>query len=494
MAPDPTKPEQSIYLGIDVGTTGVKVALVGGTGKILGIKILPHETSHPHPGWAEQDPNQWWNSIVHGVTGLLADANADETCVRAMAVSSMTPCLLGVDSYGEAFIAHTWADQRAVAEAQQIRDRVGDARMLELCGNASKAVYLAPKIMWLKKHMPDVYKHTKHFLSPAAYIGYRLTGVAVTTRSDSEITLLHDKRTGMVVDELCDAFGIDAEKIPPTRNSDQLLGALIEKAATELCLPPGTPVAVGGHDSPASAYALGVTEPGDMFLDVGNAANLGRCVAEPVTCQNGDLYHHAVGDAWILQVYAAAIGSSLRWYAEQFGGVEAAWAAISGQDQFDLLCQEAAQSPPGANGVVFLPYLQGTQSNPDATGSFHNIRSSTTRRDMARAVLEGCAFQVRRNLDRIEDQAGDSQRRIYLGGGGSKNDIWNNIFADILNREIAVSAVRDAAVTGAAMLAALAVGESIPHHRVQTTYQPKPENRDIYETRYREFLKLSSNV
>ncbi len=483
-----------LFLGIDVGTTGVKVALVDAGGKVLRVEVLPHATRHPRPGWAEQDPNDWWSSIVAGVGRVLAAANADERRVKALGVSSMTPSLVGVDTDGDAFICHVWSDQRAVVETEEIRRELGDAGFLALCGNLPKPVYLAPKIVWLKRHMPDVYRHTRHFLNVAAYIGYRLTGVAAYSRPDCEVTLVHDKRTGTVDAGVCERFGIDPEKFPPTRRSDEILGCLAGKAAEELCLPAGLPVAVGGHDSPIAAYALGMTSPGDMFLDIGNAANLGRCVAKPVTCPSGDLYHHAVGDAWILQIYLASAGSAYRWFKEQFGGLETAWSELSDENPYELLNRQAAASPPGANGVLFMPYLDGCQANSQATGSFVGLRSSTSRRDMARAVLEGSAYALRRNLDEIEAAAGRSDRDILIGGGGSKSDLWNSMLADILERPLTVTAVRDAAAFGAAMLAAQSVGVTLPRPPPEKTYQPASANRDLYRRRSAEFAEIAEII
>jgi len=409
----------------------------------------------------------------------------------------MTPCLIPVDKKGDVIgTCHIWADKRAFNEVEWINRKLGEDTIPQLSGNNVKTGYLAPKIVWFKSNEPELYKNTYKFLQPNGFINMKLTGDFSMDRSNCELTLLADKFTGKWDEKICGALGISLEKLPEVKECADVIGYVTKLASDETGLPEGIPVIAGGNDSAVASYAMNVVEPGNASLDIGNAANLGMCITKPVYCNVGDLYSHVLPGKWMLQVFSATAGAALRWFKEELAELETVIADKLGSSAYEMLDAQASKAMPGSSGVIFVPYLQGAQDAPDAKGCILGISTSTKRSDIIRAVLEGCAFAVRRNMEFIEGTVGQKMDRIYLGGGGSGSDLWSQIHADVMGKTMVVPQIRDAAVLGSALLAGLGAG-IIPHDidiekivPVERVYEPDHQNKEIYDIMFEKFCRV----
>ena len=446
------------YIGIDIGTTGGKAAVFSENMEPLYVWRRDYPAYLGEGGRAEQDPEDWWRIAVDGIREILSEAGVSPAEVGGVGLSCMTPVLLPLDAKGNPLErAWLWYDTRGAACVEEIREKLSVEEQIRIAGSACKEVSFLNKLLWFRKKMPEKYRETAAFMQASGYLAYRMTGEMSLDASHGELLFLVDKERGDYSQEVFEAFSLDRKKFPDIHPVDRIAGKLTAEAARELGLPEGTPVLSGGHDSALSAYALGVLEPGDACLDIGNAANLAMCTETPVYCPAGDAYRHPREGKWLFQIYSATVGAAFRWFRDVFGKEETRIAEERGISVYDLLCETAREAAPGAGGLLFLPYLQGAQQWAEASGAFLNIRMGSGRPEFVRALLEGCAYSVRYNMEQMEEASGLGIERLTVCGGGSKNRFWLQIFADILQKPLRVSGIQEAAITGAAMLAKRAV-------------------------------------
>lgn len=441
------------YIGIDIGTTGGKAAVFSEKMELLYVWRKDYPTHLGEGGRAEQDPEDWWRMAADGIREALRETGVSKEEIGGIGLSCMTPVLLPLDAKGNPLEwAWLWYDARGAAYLEKIREKLLTEEQIQIAGSACKEVSFLNKLLCFREEMPEKYRETAVFLQPSGYLAYRMTGQAGMDASHGELLFLVDKERGDYSPRVFDAFSLDREKFPGIHPVNRIVGTLTPEAARELGLLEGTPVLSGGHDSALSAYALGVCRPGDACLDIGNAANLAMCTEKSVYCPAGDAYRHPVDGKWLFQIYSATIGAAFRWFRDVFGKEEVRAAKERGISVYDLLCETAREASPGAGGLLFLPYLQGAQQSAEASGAFLNIRMTSGRAEFVRALLEGCAYSVRYNMEQMETASGLEIERITVCGGGSRNRFWLQIFADILQKPLDVSRMQEAAITGAAML------------------------------------------
>ena len=439
------------YIGIDIGTTGGKVAVFSENMEPLWVWRRDYPTYLGEGGSAEQDPEDWWPAAADGDPAVHAGA----------------------------------------CDSREIREKLPVEEQIRIAGSACKEVSFLNKLLFFRENMPEKYGKTAVFLQPSGYLLYRMTGRASMDASHGELLFLVDKERGDYSHEVFETFSLDRDKFPPIHLVDKIAGKLTSDGARKLGLPQGTPVLSGGHDSALSAYALGVLKPGDACLDIGNAANLVMCTEKPVYCPAGDAYRHPREGKWLFQIYSATIGAALRWFRDVFGKEEVRMAEEQGISVYDLLCETAREAAPGSGGLLFLPYLQGAQQSAEASGAFLNIRMGSGRPEFVRALLEGCAYSVRYNMEQMEEASGLRIGKLTVCGGGSKNSLWLQIFADILQKPLQVSRIQEAAIAGAAMLAKRADTGQDPggNAGADKTVFPNEANGEIYDRGYAEFKK-----
>ncbi len=462
---------QSAVLGIDLGTNEVKAGLVTLDGRLLGLGRAGYQMAvGPDTGWAEQDPGAWWSAVVSAVRSLHPAALAD---VIAIGVDGHGPTLVAVDDRGEASRpAITWLDTRSTAEAEELAATSG-IRGWALGG--------LPAALWVERHEPAVAAVTRWYLSTWEWLAFRLAGVA-------SAPLIPDQ---LVPDPSVAAdAGVPAAKLPPVGRTGERVGELTAAAADALGLRTGIPVVGGTVDAFASYHGAGLREAGDAFDPGGAAGGFGVYWDRPVDVPGGFVTPAPLAGLFSVGAAMAATGRALDWYRD---------AILGGTVTTEVLLAEAAATPPGADGLVFLPYLAGERSpvwDPSARGVFAGLTLAHGRGHLARAILEASALAIR-HVSAPMLAAGVRVTEMRTCGGPARSDAWNAIKADVTGFEVAVPRVLETAVLGSAILGAVGVGAH-PDVRsaigamtgVDHRISPDPSKADVYDRLFEAYVAL----
>jgi xylulokinase len=448
-------------LGIDIGTTGAKVVLCrADDGVVLATGFAPYPLAHPRPGWAEQNPADWWAACGLATRACLAHAAAEggpgPESVRGIGLSGQMHGAVLLDAAGQVVRpCIIWADQRSGAECEEIHARVGLERLLERTGNPALTGFTAAKVLWVRNHEPEVFAQARLLLLPKDYIRLRMTGVSAIERSDAAGTNLLDLRTGDWAGDILAALELPTSLLPPVCGSTEVCGTLTAEAATHLGLPAGVPVAGGGADNACGATGTGVVEPGLALLSIGTSGVVLAPATEPRVDRSAPVprihtFFHAAPQLWYLMGVTQAAGLSLRWLRDVLGGEPLT---------YDALTAEASEVPAGAGGVLFLPYLQGERAphlDPEARGAWIGLTAAHRRGHLVRAVLEGVVFSLKDCFTLLAEQ-GAQLHQLRVTGGGARSALWRQICADVLDRPVATLAADEGPAFGAALIAGTAV-------------------------------------
>ena len=491
---------KELLIGIDVGTTSTKSVLFDAQGNVLIQAAQEYPTAYPEPNGAEQSPFDWWRATCHTLHELFADGRFDPADVAALGVSSQAPTLTPMDAAGDVLHpALIWMDRRSEPQCEWLRTHIGQAEFAAISGGRIDPYFLAPKLLWYREQRADLFARTKCILQANGYIVYRLTGTLTMDSSQGGLSLLFDGRRELWSDKLLAELKIDPAILPPVSRCPQIVGEILPSAAEECGLVAGTPVIAGMVDGTAAAVEAGVTEPGDAVEMTGQSTVLMVCSSRPY---QGDMLFplgHAILDRYLVVGAQVASGGSLRWFRDQLGEPESSAAKERNVDAFDLLARLASTSPPGANHLVFLPYMYGERSpiwDTDARGVFFGLSLATTKADLIRAVMEGAAYGLRHNLDAAAD-AGFPARKLACVGGGARSQLWNQIKADVLQRPVHVPKTATGAPLGDAIVAAAAVGlygdvksAVLGMTSSGVEYQPNADLAEVYDALYDVYLGL----
>ncbi len=441
----------SYLLGLDVGTTGSKAVLVDREGRVVHSTTTAHPLSTPRPAWVEQDPSAWWAASFESIRQVLRASGASADDIAGVGLTGQMHGLVLLDAAGEVLRpCILWNDQRSAAECAAITEAVGAERVLQITGNPVLPGFTAPKLVWVREHEPDSYRRAAKVLLPKDYLRYRLTGALVSDVSDASGTALFDVGARAWSDEMLAALGIPPAWVPEVTESPEVSAFVSAEAAREIGLRAGTPVVSGAGDQAAGAVGMGIVRPGQVSLALGTSGVVFAALEAYRREPQGRLHAfcHAVPGQWHLMGVMLSAAGSLRWYREALGGGEPSVT-------FEELIAEAAEIPPGAEGLLFLPYLSGERTphaDPDARGAFVGLSLRHGRAHLTRTVLEGVAFGLRDSLELMR-QLGLDARRIRASGGGVKSDVWRQILADVLGVELATTDAAEGAGYGAALLA-----------------------------------------
>lgn len=457
-----------LLLGIDLGTTGVKAMLVSPAGVRVAQATREISTDWPQPGWAEQDPAEWWAATCAVIVRVLAGApgGADDAArrVRAICISSQAPTLVIVDAAGVPVApAQLWLDRRSEAECAWLRAAGLEALIAAENGGRIDSYFLAPKLLWVARNQPALLQPGHTVLLANGYLVQKLTGVACADRSHGPLTQLYSGAQGAWSEAILSALEIAPALLPPLLDCGAVAGSVTAAAAAATGLRAGTPVLAGMVDGTAAALEAGVLQPGQAVEMTGQSTVLLMCSDAPYRGRALFPLGHAVAGRHLVVGAMVATGGALRWFRDQLGGAEVAAAARSAADPFELLTAQAAASPHGANRLLFLPWLYGERSpiwDANARGAFVGLSLATTRADLIRAVLEGAALGLRHNLATAQAAGVEVDSLVSLGGG-ARSRLWLQIKADVLQRSVWAPADVDAAggaVLGDAILAAVAAG------------------------------------
>jgi xylulokinase len=443
-------------LGVDIGTGSVKALAVTLDGRPLATACVEHPMHHPRPGWAENDPDDWLRGVVGAVRQIVAADGVDPQAVAAMCVVSQRDPWVLLDAADRPLRASiAWTDQRSEADLAEFAGRMGRPWLIDRTGVLPIAGLGLPTLLWIQRHDPDAWSATRRLLAPKDYVLFRLTGLVGTDLSTPARSVMNDLRTDGWSAEILAASGIAPDLLPEVIWQPwQRVAELDADAARLLGLPPGLPVAAGGGDDPSATLGAGAVDVDDLCAGTGTSSDWRLVVAdgEPDTeLARGDVARHVVADRYLFEVCIESTGSSLRWFRDAFGG---------GASYAELV-EEASSVPPGADGLVFLPFVDGAKRAPwyleGAAGGFLGIASGHTRAHMARALLEGVAFEYPPTLELISPGR-DPDRPITLVDGEAHADAWNQIKADVTGVPIRTTAIRESAALGAAILAGQSVG------------------------------------
>jgi xylulokinase len=434
-------------IGVDVGTSGTRALAVTTDGELVAEATRPHDLLTPRPGWSEQDPTQWWDATK----AVLAEVARDD--VVGIGLTGQMHGSVFLDSAGEVIRpALLWNDQRTARECDEITERVGAERLLEIAGNPALTGFQAPKILWLAHNEPDSHARVASVLLPKDYVRLMLTGEHATDASDASGTLLLDVRARDYSDAILDALEIPRGWLPRVYEGPETTGTLRDELAGELGLPRGLPVAAGGGDNAAAAVGVGVVRAGAVSTSIGTSGVLfaHSDAFAPDPSGRVHAFCHAVPGAWHLMAVTLSAGGSLSWWREQLG---------AGAD-FDTLVGEAAAVEPGAEGLLFLPYLTGERTpplDPEARGAFVGLTVRHGRGHLTRAVMEGVAFSMRDGLE-IMRGLGVPDDDMRAVGGGARSPLWMQLQADVYGRAVRRTVIDEGPAYGAALLGGVAAG------------------------------------
>ncbi|HKW84762.1 MAG TPA: FGGY-family carbohydrate kinase [Burkholderiaceae bacterium] len=452
-------------MGVDIGTQSTKAVLVGADGRIVAQASRAHQVETPKPLWAQQWPQVWLAAVEATVREVAAHAGANT--VEALCISSLYGGSgIPVDAAGEPLHpCLIWMDRRATAQCDWVRARVDVERLLAITGNGIDSYYGYTKMLWLREHAPEVWKRTAKFLPPNAWVIAQLTGEAAVDHSAAgNIGGVYDVAQRRWSDEALEMLGIPREKMPQRMvDSSAVVGRLRGEAAARLGLRAGLPVVAGGVDAAMATLAAGAAEPGRHVAMIGTSMCWGT-IRRSVDARHGLIsMPHVFNGAEDLYVFGGAItaGASVSWFRETFCSAEIAAGREQGIDPHALLERDAAPLPPGADGLLFLPYLMGERSpvwDAQASGAFVGLGLHHGRAHLYRAVLEGITYALEHNIAAGSQDAGTLDEHLVVVGGASHSDLWMQIIADVTGRPVRTLPDDVEASLGAAMLAAYGVG------------------------------------
>ncbi len=489
-----------LFLGIDLGTSSVKIAVSTPQGQIAAIGTAHYPIHHPQPGHAEQDPAHWWAAVVEATRQVTNKIDAAAVVAIGLSGQMHGTVLLDEDDapLGHAII---WPDQRSARQVEEITELIGAQELIRITGSPVATGFQAATIRWLQDEEPARWAKTAKVLAPKDYLRWRLTGAFATDPSDGSGALLLDVGTRDWSPELLTKLEIEPTRLPPVHPSGSIAGTVLPEAAAELGLPAAIPVITGAADTACSALAAGALQSGTLLLTLSTGGQMVLPVARPAVDLQGRIHTFCSaftpedGPAgWYQMGAILSAGMALRWLRDHVFG-------LSGDDAYATMNRWAASSPPGANGLLFLPYLAGERTphmDPYARGAFLGLTLAHGQGDLVRAVMEGVAFAC---LDafNVLVELGAAPTEIVLAGGGAKSALWRQIIADSFGLPVLPLTVSEQSATGACILAGLGVGvmeqESIVANWVRygEPTLPNPALHESYVDQHARFRDAYAN-
>ena len=478
-----------LYVGIDLGTSAVKLLLMDEKGQIKNIVSKEYPLYFPNPGWSEQKPEDWYTGVMEGLKELMADC--DKSQVAGISFGGQMHGLVILDENDNVIRpALLWNDGRTFEETDYLNNVIGKEKLSEYTANIAFTGFTAPKILWVKNKEPENFKKIKKIMLPKDYIAYMLTGVNATDVSDASGMLLMDVKNRCWSKEMCDICSITTDMLPKLYESYECIGTVKEDIAAELGIPATCKVAAGAGDNAAAAVGTGTVGDGMCNISLGTSGTI-FISSKNFGVDKFNALHsfaHADGSYHLMGCMLSAASCNKWWMDEIIGTKDYA------AEQKDITDDKL-----GNNHVYFLPYLMGERSphnNPNARGTFIGLTMDNSRADMTQAVLEGVAFALRDSLE-VAKSLGIKIERTKICGGGAKSPLWKKIIANVMNLKVDVIESEEGPALGGAMLAAVANGEYASVEaaadaivKIIDTVEPTQELVDRYEARYQQFKQI----
>ena len=476
-----------LYIGIDLGTSAVKLLLMDQDGKIVNVVSKEYPLYFPHPGWSEQKPEDWYAQTMEGMKELIRDV--DKAQVAGISFGGQMHGLVILDQDDRVIRpAILWNDGRTTEETDYLNNVIGKEKLSEYTANIAFAGFTAPKILWVKKNEPENFSRIAKIMLPKDYIAYKLTGVHCTDVSDASGMLLFDVKNRRWSQEMCEICGISMDQLAACYESYETVGTLLPEIAKELGLSVAVKVAAGAGDNAAAAVGTGTVGDNMCNISLGTSGTIfissGKFGVDKFNALHA--FAHADGSYHLMGCMLSA-ASCNKWWMDDIIGTK------------DYGAEQQAIQKLGENHVYYLPYLMGERSphnDPNARAVFIGMTMDTTRADMTQAVLEGVAFALRDSLE-VAKSLGIKLERTKICGGGAKSPLWKKIVANVLNLKVDVIESEEGPAMGGAMLAAVACGEfkSVEEAaakvvKIVDTVEPDPELASKYEARYAQFKEI----
>lgn len=484
---------KKLLLGIDQGTSGLKMTLFKSDGEVVVSVTKSYKTYYPGPNQVEQNCEDWWLAIKSGLKVLLGHPEVEAKQIVGIGIDGISWSCIPIDKSGNVlYPTMIWLDRRASKETKWMKEVCGEEALIQASGNPIDAAYITPKILWLKNNKPDIYNQTDQFLQSNSYLVYKLTAQFSQDVSQGYGYHFFDIKTGQYNESIVNQLGLSLDKFPDIYACHDIVGSVTEDVALETGLLVGTPVVAGGLDAACCTLGAGVLKVGQTQEQGGQAGGMSIVTETPSVHPNLILGYHVVPDLWLLQGGTTGGGGTLRWFHQEF--------KTQTLSNFESLSEAAKEAEIGCGGITYLPYMKGERSpiwNTKAKGVFYGLSFESTQKDIIRSIMEGVAFSLMHNLNTALEVDVDIDGLISVGGS-SNSEIWTQIKADVTNQVIEVPYSDHATALGAAILAGIGCGvydtfsDAVEKTvKIRRVHQPNIKDHLEYKQHYDTYMKLS---
>ena len=491
------------FLGIDVGTGGTRALVIDAKGKVVASASAEHENfASPRPGWAEQNPRDWWRACGIAVKKALKSSKLKAADIACVGFSGQMHGAVLLDASDEVVRpAIIWCDQRSEAQCQELEQMFGRDSLIRLTCNPPLTNFTLTKLLWVREKEPKHWARVAHVMLPKDYVRFRLTGERAIDMADASGTLMLDVANRRWSSEVLGKTDIKIELLPGLFESPQICGKVSAEGAKATGLRTGTPVVAGAGDQAAGAVGMGIARVGAVSATIGTSGVVFASTDRPAMDPQGRLHTfcHAIPGRWHVMGVTQSAGLSLRWYRDQFGAASPGLLKKGRRDPYDILAEEASAAPVASEGAFWVPYLMGERTphlDPNARAALIGLSASHTRAHVIRAIMEGVAFSLKDTFT-IFDEMKIPVTSIRLGGGGARSPLWRQIQADVYGHEVEIVEAEEGAAYGAAILAGTGVGawKSVEQAcdavvRVAKRIKPNQKNTAAMQSAYRTYRKI----
>ncbi len=489
-------------IGVDCGTSGTKTVLFDENGKVIASKTIEYPMYQPKNGYAEQDPADWANAMINTIKAVMSQSGVSKEDVKGVGISGQMHGLVMLDKDGNVLRKSIiWCDQRTAKEVEEMNEKLGEKKLIEITANPALTGWTAAKILWVKNNEPEIYEKCAHILLPKDYLRYILTGEFATEVSDASGMQLLNVPNRCWSDEVLSALEIDKSLLGKVYESCEVTGEVTAEMAELTGLKAGTIVVGGAGDNAAAAVGTGVVEDGKAFTTIGTSGVVFAHTSNISIDPKGRVHTccAAVPNSWHVMGVTQGAGLSLKWFRDNFCNAEKETASLMGVDEYYLMDKEAETVPVGANRLLYLPYLMGERTphlDPDARGVFFGLSAMHTKKDMLRAVLEGVSYSLRDCVEVFREMDINVSDMMACGGGGT-SPLWRSMLADLYNCPVKTVESKEGPALGVALLATVGAGiySSVPEAckaviKTDKTQEPIAENVPEYEKYYQLYREI----
>ncbi len=477
---------------IDAGTTGLRTMIFETNGIEIGRDYKEYQSFFPKPAWVEQNADDWWQAVMLTAQNVLKKNSINASDIIGISVTNQRETIVPVDENGNPLRkALVWQDRRTIPECEKIRNIIGNDKIYTITGLTIDPYFSASKILFIKVNQPDIFSQTHKFLLVHDFIEMKLSERFITDWSNASRTMLFDIEKHDWSKEICETLEIPIEKMPQSYPSGQIIGEVTKEAAHETGFIEGTPIISGAGDQQAGALGLGVVSRGRLSCTTGTGTFLIAFLDKPLrdTHKRALCSCHAVPEAWVMEASMFTTGALYRWFRDQMSEYEKDKAKEEGKDPYELLNNQAAQSPPGANGIIIIPHFAGAGAphwNPHSRGVITGLALGHTRNDVIKAIMESICLEIRKNMAVLRD-LNIPTNEVRVTGGMTRSMVFNQVQADVYGIPVLLSSTEEATALGAAMLILKGMKiyktyEEIADNmvKISDTLKPNHENQEKY--------------